>query len=148
LIYASTLVNLYMICWCIIFRAIQRGTGQPEDLILLTIASGLFAQFALSTKVDPGFMEIANLGAVAASIVRNYGAGPQKTSTGSQGDLSSKDGDDSNLLSGTGVQSPQVHPLSMRWVALMLVKPMLIMTGNLAAFWNHRSKSNQRKCLA
>lgn len=57
----------------------MKGTGQPDDVTLLTITSGLFAQFALSTKLDPGFKEIADLGSVATSMVRNFDTEIQKS---------------------------------------------------------------------
>jgi len=59
------------------------GTGQQSDVTLLTISSGLFAQFALSTKLDPGYKEIADLGSVASSMVRNSEAGSEKMEFGS-----------------------------------------------------------------
>jgi hypothetical protein len=53
------------------------GAGQPDDAILLIIASGLFAQFALSNKLDPGFTEIADLGSLATSTMRSLEAASQ-----------------------------------------------------------------------
>ncbi|KAH8596225.1 hypothetical protein B0O99DRAFT_594051 [Bisporella sp. PMI_857] len=48
------------------------GTGKTGDSTLLTIASGLFAQFALSAKLDSGFNEISDLGAVAHATFKSH----------------------------------------------------------------------------
>jgi uncharacterized protein (DUF2236 family) len=79
-----------------------KGNGQQDDATLLTIASGLFAQFALSTKLDPGHREIADLGSVATSMFRNFEAGLQSSGCGSLDNASPNIGSNIHLLSETG----------------------------------------------
>jgi hypothetical protein len=83
------------------------GTGQQNDVTLLTISSGLFAQFALSTKLDPGYKEIADLGSAASSMVRNSEPGSGKMEFGSLDISSSSVCNETLVLSETGIVGNQ-----------------------------------------
>ena len=97
------------------------GTGQQNDVTLLTISSGLFAQFALSTKLDPGFKEIADLGSAASSMVRNSDSGSGKMEFGSLDISSSSVCNDTLVLSETGtVGNQQVWSVLPRGHAIIM----------------------------
>jgi hypothetical protein len=69
--YPSTLINLVLISWSIIFAAITSGHGEKDDLALLSITGGLFARISLARSVDTGFSEISELGAIAHMMWAN-----------------------------------------------------------------------------
>ena len=50
--------------------AMLSGDGQVDDVTLLTITSGVFAQASLSSTSDPGFNEIMELGSIAISAYK------------------------------------------------------------------------------
>lgn len=63
----SSLINTCMIAWSVIFSAMVNGHGESDDVALLTIISGHFAQDFLTRKEDNGFHELSELLSYAVS---------------------------------------------------------------------------------